>query len=246
MPPRFTLRIGNHLQTPAAKRYYNTHLFAEVAPRYDFITRALSFGRDAAWKRDLIAALPGLEAPVCLDLACGTGDLTLALARRYPHGTIVGLDITADMLAIAVRRTAASQAGFVLQDMGLLGLGDGTVDVVTGGYALRNAPDLDQALSEIARVLKPGGLAAFLDFSKPADAAWQRLECGLLRCWMNFWGLLVHRNAEVYGYIVESLKTFPDRRQFRERLARQGLAVKGSRRYFAGVMELVVVRRASA
>ena len=88
----------------AANMYYNTQLFAEVAPRYDFITRALSFGRDRAWKRDLIAALPDTAAPVCLDLACGTGDLAQALARRYPGATVVGLDLTASMLDLAVQR----------------------------------------------------------------------------------------------------------------------------------------------
>ena len=240
------LCIGGSLEAAATKRAFNAQLFAEVAPRYDFITRALSFGRDAAWKRDLVAVLPQAAAPVCLDLACGTGDLTQALAKRYPRGIVIGLDLTAGMLDLAVRRPAPGSVGFVQQDMGCLGIASGSVDIVTGGYALRNAPDLDVALAEVARVLRPGATAAFLDFSKPRSRFGQAIEHGLLTFWMSLWGWLLHRNPEVYGYIAQSLRHFPDRARLRQCLARHGLAVTASRRYFGGIMERVVVRRGEA
>src|SRR5258708_31465195 len=119
-PPPCRLKLGDHLDSADKKRYYNEQIFNEIAPRYDFITRALSFWCDAAWKRDLIAALPALEKPFCLDLACGTGDITLMLAQKYPQGRIVGLDITEPMLALARARNANPQVEFVNQDMGCL------------------------------------------------------------------------------------------------------------------------------
>ncbi len=241
MARRFALRIGSHLETPGGKRFYNREVFAEIAPRYGFITRALSFWRDAAWKRDLIAALPDLKAPVSVDLACGTGDITALLARRYPNGLVMGLDITASMLSLARRRALASVL-FVRQDMSALGVAQASVDIVTGGYALRNAPDLDAALDEIRRVLKPGGWAAFLDFSRPPGRLAQRLQYWILRFWGGFWGLLLHGNWEVYGYIAESLKRHPDRNALRNLFRRKGFEVVSSRLYFFGVTELLVVK----
>src|ERR1700758_1899763 len=104
MTDRFVLKIGDHLEDAEKKKYYNERLFSAVAPRYDFITRVLSFGRDAAWKRALISLLPSYDSPVCVDLACGTGDIAFLLAAKYPRGRIAGVDITERMLDIARHR----------------------------------------------------------------------------------------------------------------------------------------------
>ena len=240
---RFALKMGNHLDSPETKRFYNEQIFTEIAPRYDFITRALSFGRDGAWKRDVIAALPAEQEPFCLDLACGTGDITRLLAQKYPRGRIVGLDITEPMLALARASSSDANIQFVNQDMSNLAFDSGTVDIVSGGYALRNAPDLARTLGEIHRVLKPGGVAAFLDFSKLRGERVQRWQYWTLKMWTGFWGVLLHRNHEIYAYIAESLHRFPDRDQLRSALAEKGLAVVASRLYFFGFIELLVVKR---
>ena len=92
-PAKFNLKIKDYIQTPERKRDYNEQHFSEAASRYDFATRAMSLGRDLAWKRQLIALLPDMAKPVCLDLACGTGDVTFMLAEKYPDGEITGLAI---------------------------------------------------------------------------------------------------------------------------------------------------------
>jgi ubiquinone/menaquinone biosynthesis methyltransferase len=244
MARRFTLRIGEHLDSPETKRCYNQKLFAEIAPRYRFITRALSFWRDAGWKRDLIAALPAMESPLSVDLACGTGDITLLVASRYPKGSVIGLDVTLAMLDLARRRSSCPNVRFIAGDMGCLPLPPDSVDVVTGGYALRNAPDLGIALDEIRRVLKPGGAAAFLDFSKPPARLAQSFEYWTLRLWGGFWGCLLHGNPEVYGYIAESLRRHPDRGRLRDLFRDKGLEVVSSRLYFFGITEMLVVHKA--
>jgi demethylmenaquinone methyltransferase/2-methoxy-6-polyprenyl-1,4-benzoquinol methylase len=241
---RFSLRIGDHLETPEGKRYYTEQVFGEIAPKYDFFTWVASLGQDNFWKRDLIGALPDLDAPLCVDLACGTGQITFPLARRYPRGRIIGLDITTPMLSLAARRKRSSNVHFVSMDMGRTGLAGGTADLVTGGYALRNAPDLETAIEEIGRVLKPGGVAAFLDFSKPENRLAQRIEYWILKLWGGFWGILMHRNPEVYGYIAESLARFPDRTTLRSLFQKRGFTLLSSRLYFFGVTELLVVRKA--
>jgi demethylmenaquinone methyltransferase/2-methoxy-6-polyprenyl-1,4-benzoquinol methylase len=211
MAQRFTLKIGENLQSAEKKREYNEKVFSEVAPRYDFITRALSFWQDASWKRDLINSLPAQEAPLCVD--------------------------------IARRRNTRRNISFINQDMGRLEFAPESVDIVTGGYALRNAPDLEIVIGEIHRSLKPGGTADFLDFSKPHAGFAQRLEYALLKIWGGFWGLLLHRNHEVYSYIAESLRLFPERARLLKIFRDKGFTVGASRLYFFGITELLVVRK---
>jgi ubiquinone/menaquinone biosynthesis methyltransferase len=243
MEQRFTLKIADHLASPEGKRRFNEEVFAEIAPRYDFITRGLSFGRDAAWKRELVAQLPAQDAPLCLDLACGTGDIAFLLAKKYPAGRVMGIDITNKMLALARRRNSCPNVGFFRQDMTRTRADTGSIDIVTGGYALRNAPDLDRVLDEIARVLRPGGVAAFLDFSRPAAPLGGKLQHALLKTWTSLWGLALHRNPEVYSYIAESLRRYPDRETLNRLFAAKGFTVLQSRLYFFGITQLLVVRK---
>ncbi len=225
------------------KREYNIRLFRVIAPRYDFITIALSLGRDRAWKRHLMKMLPAREAPSCLDLACGTGDVCRSLATRYPDARICGIDLSADMLMVARSACVDSPIEYREGDMSSLDSEDASVDVVTGSYALRNAPDLDVTLREIARVLKPGGVAGFLDFSKSPTPASQRIGYWVLKLWGSLWGLLVHANPTVYAYIAESLKNYPDREELMLMMARHGLSVESQRTFYFGLLQALVVKR---
>ncbi len=243
MEQRVTLKLADKLASPERKRRYNEEMFAEIAPRYDFITRALSFWRDAGWKRELVALLPPHDAPLCLDLACGTGDIAFLLAKKYPAGRIIGVDVTEKMLMLARRRNACPNVGFFRQDMMRTNADTASVDIVTGGYALRNAPDLERTLDEIARVLRPGGVAAFLDFSRPASPLANGLQHALLKAWTSLWGFALHRNPEVYNYIAESLRRYPDRAALRSLLERKGFTIEHSRLHFFGITQMLIVRK---
>jgi demethylmenaquinone methyltransferase/2-methoxy-6-polyprenyl-1,4-benzoquinol methylase len=238
------LKLRDYLTTPDKKLELNKELFDEIAAEYDRVTPPLSFGRDRAWKSDLIGALPPLTGPRCLDIACGTGDLCELLAAKYSDADIVGLDLAEAMLKIARARVPGPRVTFRAGDMCRMEFPDGTFDIVTGGYALRNAPDLKQALAEIRRVLKPGGTAAFLDFSKPPSKSFQTLEDLALRFWGGLFGLLLHGNPEVYSYIAASLRQFPDRATFHQLLKESGFTGVDSRTFFFGVMERVIMRKA--
>ena len=236
------LRLRDSLTTADKKREFNKELFRGIAANYDRTNALLSFWRDRAWKRDLISSLPPLNRPRCLDIACGTGDLCELLAAKYPDAEIVGLDLSEAMLNIARARVLGPRVTFREGDMCQMDFPDGSFDVVTGGYALRNAPDLNQVLAEIRRVLKPGGVAAFMDFSKPAAKVFQCLEFCVLAVWAGICGLLLGKPKE-YSYIVASLRRFPDRLALHKLLEENGFVDVKSRLFFFGVIERVIVRK---
>jgi ubiquinone/menaquinone biosynthesis methyltransferase len=238
-----TLKMHDYIHRPEGKMTFNREMFREIAPRYDFITRVLSLRRDKTWKNRMIEKLPPIQSPICLDLACGTGDIAFLLAQRYPQGSIVGLDLTEAMVAYARARNSHKNVKFVIGNMCRMEFAPGSFDIVTGGYALRNAPVLEEALAEIWRVMIPGGTAAFLDFSKPVNRFLQKAEYYLLKTWGGFWGLALHWNPEVYTYIAESLKQFPDRNQLKRHISEMGFEITWSRKHYFGVAETLMFKK---
>ena len=243
MPKKFSLKIKEYIDSPERKKAYNEEHFNEAARHYDFATKAMSLGRDQAWKRHLVNALPGIEHPVCVDLACGTGDVTFMVGGKYPHGKVTGVDLTPAMLDLAEQRNALDHVRFQQGDMGSLDFADGSVDVVTGSYAVRNAPDLTQALQEIQRILKPSGTLALLDFSKPRSLWFQAFQYQVLKYWCGFWGLVLHGNPEVHSYIAASLRAYPDREALHLLVNECGFSVHFSRRFYLGTLELLVLKK---
>lgn len=239
---KFKLRSRQHLHNPASKRAFNRELFSAIAAEYSSMSGILSFGRDRPWKRAMIAELPELKRPRCLDLACGNGDLIQYLLDRYPGAQVVGLDLTPPMLDIARKRfSGRAEVELVEGDMTQTGLAAEGFDIITVGYGIRNAPTLDGALAEIARLLKPGGTAAVLDFSR-----WNRLdrvELAALRVWGGLWGLIRSGNPDTYGYIADSLARYPRRSELHSIFEDCGLRIQSARRRFCGVVEAVIATK---
>lgn len=184
------------------------------------------------------------------DVATGTGDIARRLAFAYPEARITGVDLSSEMLKRARRIASALDLGllrrdpprneerpglaFVQGDMAHLPFADNSVDLLTGGYALRNAPDLIGALQEVRRVLRPGGRFAFLDFANTGSP-----RVPLIALWGRIWGLLLNRNADTYGYIAESLARFPSPEGLQKQLSALGFTHLRRLPLMFGMVEIV-------
>lgn len=242
--------LASHLADPARKQAFVTPMFDVIAPRYDAFTRAFSFGMDARWKRDLVdAALAALPTPsdahAVVDLACGTGDLAMAVAARCPAARVLGVDAAPRMIAEAARRNAAAapRVTFAVGDAMRLDLPDASVDLLTAGYCYRNVPDWHAALREAARVLRPGGIFADLDFFRPSFAPWRALFLWYLRRAGDVVGWAWHRAPVVYGYIAPSIAGFCTRDAFTEGLRAAGFEPVAVRSHLGGGVALHVARK---
>ena len=231
------------LESPASKRRYVRTLFATIADRYDLITVLLSFGRDASWKRCLVDGAEPLAGKRALDLACGTGDIAFELHRRGAN--VTGLDITLRMVEIAHSKPTSRAPGprFIVGDMMALPFPDAHFDVITTGYGLRNVPELDGALREAARVLRPGGLFLSLDFNKPANALVRGVYLGHLTIVGSLLGYALHRDPDTYRYIPESLKRYPGADAVTRLIRESGFATAAWTPVLGGLMAIHSARK---
>ncbi len=221
--------MENPFYSPGEQRASKVQaLFAAIAPRYDLINDAQSFGLHRRWKRlvvELAAPRPGDRA---LDLCCGTGDLAFALAEAGAE--VVGLDFSEPMLTVARSRgrrknpePKVRNPTFLRGDAMRIPFPDATFDIITVGYGLRNLASWETGLSEMARVARPGARLVVLDFGKPDNRLWRSVYFGYLRLFVPILGLLLCRNASAYGYILESLKHYPAQEGVARKMRELGL-----------------------
>jgi demethylmenaquinone methyltransferase/2-methoxy-6-polyprenyl-1,4-benzoquinol methylase len=218
-------------------------MFDRIAPRYDLLNRVLSFRRDVAWRRAMVAALPRGDGLRVLDLATGTADVLLALCRQGPRvARAVGLDRSAGMLALGRAKVAAAApdapAGFVHGDAQALAFADNTFDAVTIAFGIRNVPRVAAALGEMHRILRRGGRAIVLEFSIPANPMLRAIYLFYFRRVLPRIGALVSGDAQAYRYLNESAEAFPSGEAFLDRLRAAGFTSVSERRLTFGVATL--------
>jgi ubiquinone/menaquinone biosynthesis methyltransferase len=235
-------RLRDALATADTKAPYVRRLFHTIADRYDLITRLLSFGRDRRWKLRLAGLAAPRDGTAALDLACGTGDIAFELARRGAR--VTGLDVTHRMLQLAQARAGATGAvRFVTGDMMALPFPDGSFDLVTTGYGIRNVPRIEPALAEIRRVLKPGGRLLSLDFDRPGNPLVRGVYLGYLTLAGSALGWVLHRDPDTYRYIPESIRRYPGAAAVSDMLRRDGFADAHVVPVLGGLMAINVARR---
>jgi len=202
-------------------------MFDEIAPRYDLLNRLLSFGVDRRWRRVAVRQLAILPDGRVLDVATGTGDVALEIARQTaPSVRIIGADFTQGMLVRGREKVAASlwydRIGLVNAPCEALPHPDGTFDGVTIAFGIRNVVDRERGLREMTRVLKPGGRVVILEFATPRSWLFRSVYLFYFHQLLpRLGGLLSRRSA--YQYLPESVQEFPDRQTFLAMMAAAGL-----------------------
>lgn len=188
-------------------------IFANIAPGYDAFNAVASFGIDRLWRRVLVRTAALTPASRVLDLAAGTGDLSLALARQGRPASVLGTDFSREMLEVAShkgeRYVGDTELRFEVQDAQALTLADGSFDTVTVAFGVRNFPDRAANFAEVLRVLKPGGRYLILEFSRPPFAPFRALYHFYLNVGIPLIGGLLTRDRESFVYLNRSIRSFP-------------------------------------
>jgi demethylmenaquinone methyltransferase/2-methoxy-6-polyprenyl-1,4-benzoquinol methylase len=214
----------NDVKTQKAEMVRN--MFSAIAHRYDLLNHLLSFGMDILWRKRAVALLGPLDGREILDLACGTGDLSIAIAEASGSVRVVGGDFSEKMVEIGARKVAdkglAGRVTVETADALNLKYADGRFDGTTCAFGVRNFADLDRGLAEMARVLKPGGRLAILEFTTPQN----RLFAAVYRLYFTrilpFAGGVISGNGRAYRYLPDSVYQFPAPGELSEKIRRAG------------------------
>lgn len=213
------------------KASYVRDMFSAIAPQYDRLNAILSFNQHKAWRRRAVRLANVQPGDQCLDVCTGTGDFAVDLARTVGStGRVIGADFCEPMIRNGLdktsRRSIGSECGpitMMVANAELLPYANNLFDVVTVGFGVRNVANLPQAVSEMARVTKPGGRVVILEFNRPPDV-WYKpfVDFYLFHILPRIGGLLSRREA--YTYLPESMKRFVSREELTSIMEKAGLA----------------------
>lgn len=214
-------------------------VFQTIYKKYDAMNTLISFNRHKAWRRRADALVAAETGQYCLDVCCGTGDWTIALARDTGHeGHVVGLDFSDNMLKVAKTKLDAAQLDnvtLVNGDAMNIPYDDNSFDRVTIGFGLRNVPDYLTVLKEMYRVLKPGGVAVCLETSRPKIPVYKQLYFFYFRYVMPLLGKLFAGSYKEYAWLNESTRKFPDKEKLAQLFRRAGFTHVGAESLMGGI-----------
>ena len=201
-----------------SKKNQVADMFNSIAHRYDFLNRFLSVGIDIIWRKKAIGYLKEINPKIILDVATGTADVALMTEKILHPALIIGIDISDGMLEIGRKKIKEKKLETVIQlyngDSADIKYDDNTYDAVTVAFGVRNFQQLEKGLSEILRVLRPGGKLVVLEFSRPKKI--------FIKGFYNFYmktvspniGKLFSNNKDAYKYLDESIQKFPEGKDF--------------------------------
>lgn len=205
-------------QSDESKKKQVEKMFDTIAFRYDFLNRFLSAGIDVSWRKKAIKQLQSLHPENILDVATGTGDFAITCYKILKPKKITGIDISEGMLDIGRKKIKNLALGNKIQllngDSEAIFFDDNTFDAVTVAFGVRNFENLEKGLSEIYRVLKPGGRLVALEFSKPSLPVVKNIYNFYMKFVTPKIGKLISKNKDAYQYLNNSVQQFPEKKTF--------------------------------
>ncbi len=225
-----------------SKKAQVAELFNNIAGRYDFLNHFLSLGIDKGWRKKAIAEVATVKPTTILDVATGTGDMAIAAAKKIHPKKIIGVDISEGMMDVGRKKIA----GLNLQQLITLQTGDseampfanGEFDAIMCAYGVRNFEHLEAGLTEMCRVLRPGGKLVILEFSHPTAPVVKQFYHFYFRNILPLLGRLVSKHIRAYTYLPESVMAFPEGKKFCEILKQCGFKDCKARPLTLGVTTL--------
>jgi demethylmenaquinone methyltransferase / 2-methoxy-6-polyprenyl-1,4-benzoquinol methylase len=231
------------------KREEIAGMFDRIARRYDFLNHFLSLGTDVWWRRRAISAIARLrKAERVLDVATGTGDMAIAALRLNPV-SITGIDISPQMLEYGrrklVRKGLTTKIELVKAASEAIPFGDGSFDVAMSAFGVRNFSDTLKGLTEMNRVLVPGGVIMVLEFSKPSRFPFRQVYSLYFNSVLPFFGRLFSRDSSAYTYLPESVGRFPQGEEFLQLLVNAGFGSPKEKRVSGGIATIYTAVKGS-
>lgn len=230
--------------TQRDKKEQVREMFDRIAPAYDRLNHTLSFQVDKLWRRRVVRIVGRMKPSCVLDVATGTGDLALALARRMPDARVLGVDLSENMLSEARRKaTACGLGGRVVLEVGdaeRLEAGDASFDVVTVAFGVRNFGNIEMGLKEIFRVLKPGGRVVILEFSTPRNPLFRAVYNFYSHRMLPLIGGMISKDRRAYEYLPASVDEFPSPERFVKIMCEAGFSSCRARSQSLGIAQIYV------
>ena len=223
------------------------NMFDAIAPRYDLLNHVLSAGMDRGWRDRAVESLSLSPGARVLDLCTGTGDLAIAIVHRTRGATVVGVDFAGEMLRLArVKVSGASldrRIRLVRGDATRIPLPHSSCDAASIAFGIRNVADPQRALAELARVIKPGGRLAILEFGEPRIPGIRTLYSWYFRYLLPLVGRLVSKHQSAYSYLPASVGAFPPPSEFSRLLGATGFSQVRAVPLTLGIVYLYVAQR---
>ena len=225
-------------------------MFDGIAPTYDFLNHALSMGIDRGWRRKAVETLDKYAPKRVLDIATGTGDFAILLGKMLKPEHIIGADISEGMMEVARRKVAAisselqgTEISFQKEDCLHLTFPADSFDAVTVAYGVRNFQDLDAGLSEMYRVLKPGGHLLIVELATPPCFPMRQLFWLYAHVVMPFVGWVVSRDSRAYSYLPATMEAFPQGEVMEGVLQKAGFGSVQWRRFTFGICTMYIAEK---
>ena len=214
-------------------------MFDNIAPTYDKLNHRLSWDIDKGWRRKAIKQLAPFSPKSLLDIATGTGDFAILSAQMLKPKRLVGADISERMMEIGRQKVKVKGLdniiSFEKEDCTALSYSEGTFDAVTAAFGIRNFADLDKGLSEMCRVLKPGGHLSIVELTTPITFPMRQLFHIYSHTILPIYGRLISKDTAAYSYLTKTIEAFPQGERMVDILCKAGFKEASFKRLTFGI-----------